>query len=387
MKKLALKTVRYFDPSDDDHPIDEIIEKIGATLVSSSMCLFQCIFCYFLGLKNVSIITSLMFGTSLFFLYLLKYRLISEISFSRLQTFAFIFGIFIAYINAGLAVNPTIIWTPLTAVVSIILLGIKEGLIWNIITSSCFYIAMYIANKYNYHISEFNQTTTYIIGSSNFFSAPLTAALIFAYFYKKKNDQYEKQIPLIEMGKSTSFLLHEISKPISRIKNAPTQEDIEQVVNIFTLANSINANQSLIIRTKIDFKKLIDEILNEYHEYIEHYHIIINIPSKKVEINTNRELITIAIKNLIKNSIENNIQNKLETPIGIDYSETYFQISNSLIDESIQEEDILKPGHSSKNGNMGMGMVIVTGVLKNLNHRLKTEIDRKKMKIAFTIFF
>lgn len=209
------------------------------------------------------------------------------------------------------------------------------------------------------------------------------------YFYNKNKNTISENQPLVEIGQSTSFILHEISKPIKRIEKNPNKEDIEQIISFYNLANVLSIKVNNLKLDDVHIINVVNSIILKYSDALSTFNIQIvqNATDRNIILKSNCKLLEILIDNLIKNAIENNIQNNSSDDIYINISENELCIQNTLFNSDIEIEDMLRPGFSTKNGNMGMGLMIISNICNNLNHKLEININKKEKKLSFKIIF
>ena len=145
-----------------------------------------------------------------------------------------------------------------------------------------------------------------------------------------------------ELGKTTSFLLHEIQSPLNRLKDSHHIEkeriqEIDQLNNILNISQAISAGkiESLENKTFLISESIHNQI-DKYDKQISASEIKIETQLETCDINSNRELFNILINNLLKNAIEylhsqKDEKNKIISISGeIKKTHYYFSISNNF---------------------------------------------------------
>lgn len=383
--KYFKKLIYFFSNEKHKSNFSELDEKIGACLVGSLMSFFQAIFCYIIGLRIDSIIALLLLLASFTFLMCLKHKIISNIAFSRLQAFVFALAIWSINLDAGMQVNPSMMWIPVASVILIILLGIREGFIWNIFFLLILYFSMLLAKYYNYTFNEFNPHQWFIIGSSNILATSFTLIGMFSYFYYKKNSTITSNQPLVELAQTTSFLMHEISKPINRIKNTNDyhNEDVKSIIELYTLASALSKNTNNYDNQLINLEKLMNKVISKYQSYIDQFNIEINLSNLNHSFELPEKNFEIVIDNIIRNAIENYSSNsKYFINIKLDDQKIIFE--NPSIFKIFDNYD-LTPGISSKPGHMGMGLYIIKRLLNAMNYQFEIFYDKNSKTVKNVI--
>ena len=207
----------------------------------------------------------------------------------------------------------------------------------------------------------------------------------------------------------TSNIAHELKTPIATVKgyletllNNPdlTQEKqqhfiekaynqserLAQLVNDIALLNKIEESSELYPRTKINVKKLVDEVVENFTDPIRLKSIVIedNV-DKHITVNANYSLIFSVFRNLIENSI--NYAGKGITIHISNYheDETYHYFSFSDNGPGVAEEHLpriferfyrVDTGRTRKRGGTGLGLAIV----RNAIISFKGEISARTRK-------
>lgn len=217
-----LQFIKHFLPIDNED-IDTLNIKIGFALTCLYMWIIQTIYCGIIGLYNISIIC---FSSGLIYLslmYFLKFKVISNITFSRFITLINILNLHLCYLNAGAYINPTVVWLMAIPVVSIILTGLKEGIFWSFISSMTTIGLMEAYRHFNWSFNDWSTQHTYEVGQSNMFTGPLLFYIMFGFFYfsrdklqKKIQNQSEKiKEVAFEKEKLLNVIFHDLGRNTS----------------------------------------------------------------------------------------------------------------------------------------------------------------------------
>jgi len=132
-----------------------------------------------------------------------------------------------------------------------------------------------------------------------------------AYFVvtKKRQQIYEMQERFANIGKQSSYVFHEIKKPINRLISASTIEDQElKKINNIILNVELMMNNSEVFTqsfTLVDIKKIFHELESQYMIYFDNFNIhyeFEDLDTKKIL--ANEQLIYQVFNNLTINAVE-----------------------------------------------------------------------------------
>ncbi len=231
---------------------------------------------------------------------------------------------------------------------------------------------------------------------------PVWLFSIFWYFSitKMRDKIANQEKKFAELGKTSSFLLHEIQAPLSRL-NSNQQDENQRKKELIKINNIINISQAISAK-KIEnikyqdfrIKDQVADVLENYEQAIKLSGIELNITLDDIELYTSKELFLILIKNLLINAIEylnekSEIDRKLITISGNKVNDNYIlNISNSF--SSNASSDLIKmfePLYSTKQGvqTRGLGLFICKKIATILDFRITNERDEDE--ILFRCFF
>jgi signal transduction histidine kinase len=277
-----------------------------------------------------------------------------------------------------MGVNPSLIWFGTIPLVAIMLTGIRTGFYWSLFSALLSYTSMVLTRKFGYTYNEFNSEQWSMVATSNMIVAPILYFGTFAYIYNKKDQKIEFNQKFADVGKSSAFVMHEISKPINRIiqKNCNIEDEIKSIVDIYSLSESIRNNQFKdIVLVKIHLLEIINSTLEKYRTYIDFFGIQVELSEIDIYIESDIKFLSIIIDNVIRNAIEacSELTQKKYIRITVVNRELLFE--NSASEQQFSSDQLLSPMQSSKPGHLGVGLYIV----KNLMNALKGEliIDNK----------
>lgn len=383
IKKKYILAIRYFSPLKTYVETDQYKEIAALVLVCLTMTIFQAFYCLYIGLVIDSTIAFAMSACYLMGLFAFKYGIVKYKSLGRSLVIVSTLGVWGINMDAGMGVNPSMIWFPAIPIFAIIATGEKEGFIWTIISIILSYASMYLAKKYNYSFNEFNSEQWFEVGTSNLISAPLLFYCIFAFFYYKKNRDVNINSEFAKIGMNTSYLMHELGKPIFRLKNSNEYRrgDIEKIIEVYSIIHDVKLGESKT-KNNISLSEIIKEQIKEFELFIEKYSIRIINNVDKIDILGNKASLEIIIKNLITNAIE--ASSGLQNPIILLRSEkNILEIENAFHakNEYFDEHDYIL--NSSKKGNLGVGLLL-TKQLCFING-IKIEINPIPTKKKFVV--
>lgn len=390
MRNITIKLIRYFDPNINLYSFNEREEIIILGITSIIMCLFQALYTFSLGLK-IDCLILLFFSILITInLFLYKYNIISFKTYCHLYMLNLVIGLNAVNFDAGMISSPSMIWLAIVPICAIIHTGIFWGTIWSI-NSVVLSITLHLLFQNNIiFFNEFNYQQTIKVSQSNLFTAPLLFFVTFLYYFKKNQNTLAFNQPLVEIGQSTSFIMHEFSKPINRLMNSDqiNQEDVRSIIDLYSLAKILsnqNKSNNLSIETiKID--DLIYKILNKYQSFILEKSIQIFFSPSGIEIKTSFLLLEIVIDNLIRNAIENKTDDNTTYIIYIQCSNKNITITNTSSKNNFNSSQPIF-GNSTKIGHMGVGLYIVHKIINQLGYKFSIEFNKMQSTTNASIDF
>lgn len=195
---------------------------------------------------------------------------------------------------------------------------------------------------------------------------------------------------------------HEMQTPIAIINSkldillqTATEGQAAQLQAIYNATGRLTKlNQTLLLLTKINneqfknqqainFKKLVEQKLNQFDELINTRKIKLIVEIEDVYININEELAEILINNLLSNAIKHNFNDGY---IKIHLNQKYFSIINSGPDLTFDKKQIFQRFQkSSHSTGTGLGLAVVKQICES--SRLAIEYTSNVNEHIFTITF
>lgn len=199
-----------------------------------------------------------------------------------------------------------------------------------------------------------------------------------AYYYvtlpKLKLTNQEKK--MASYGKASSFIMHEMAKPLTRLKQNPEniETELSHIQDVFKISRMINDNvHSDVEIEEVSLDTVIYDVLGNYQKYIDEFKIELklNIISNKVL--SDKKYIYYIVDNLIKNAIEE-VKTHNEKIIEINFDKNDFIISNKIESTIINEKQLASPMKSSKDGHMGVGLFISKILAEKMSHQIEFKV-------------
>lgn len=183
-----------------------------------------------------------------------------------------------------------------------------------------------------------------------------------------------------QYGKASSFLIHEISKPISRLKMNPDKvdEEIKQIQDVFHISKMINQKTSLERSVEqVSILSVYEEVISKYKKEIAGLGIKINLVNiLDFEVKSDRRYIAIILDNLIKNAIEE-MMGKSHKTIEVQIHSNKFSISNKILVQVKDPQLIGLTVQTTKDGHMGVGLFISRILCEKLSFSIDFNISDK----------
>jgi signal transduction histidine kinase len=187
-------------------------------------------------------------------------------------------------------------------------------------------------------------------------------------------------------GKASSFLIHEISKPINRLSANPDkfEEEIKQIKDIFNITKILN-QKSLVEEKKeqVSILSVYKEVISKYKKEISELNIKINEGIEDFEIQSDRKCIFIILDNLIKNAIEE-LVTKDDKIIEVIICPKKFSISNKVLVQIKEPQFIGLTVHTTKDGHMGVGLFISRILCERLSFSIDFDVSSKIFRSTVT---
>lgn len=220
-------------------------------------------------------------------------------------------------------------------------------------------------------------------------------ALSMAMFFivtKKKQALYDMQERFANIGKQSSFVFHEIKKPINRLINSSPihDQDLKRVNNIILNVELMLSHSDVFSHSfkPVNLKHLFHELEKDFKDFFETYNIQFEyIDHNSRELMGNEDLIYQVFNNLMTNAIEAISQNgtyasksemiKVTTKTAGKKIEISFKNTGPTIPHEIQNK-IFAPFVSTKvkESNSGLGLSFCKniieghlGEIKLINHK------------------
>lgn len=196
-----------------------------------------------------------------------------------------------------------------------------------------------------------------------------------------------------ELGKSTSFLLHELARPIQKLQNnleIKDQNFLEELTDTLELAKILrNKDYHNIALDSFDITALYREIMADYSSFIQYFEINFQeeIPHS-LYIKGNSKFTKLIVSNLLRNAIEalKELPNKEDRVMKLVIDQNQFCLSNNCL-KKVDTAKIFDPGYTTKKGNMGVGLYLTNNLCEKIGWRLsiKNPSNAKNASCSFSI--
>jgi signal transduction histidine kinase len=180
-----------------------------------------------------------------------------------------------------------------------------------------------------------------------------------------ENASHELQTPLaialnkLQLLAENETLTEEVVKEI--FQTIETLERLTRLNKSLLLLSKIE-NKQFLNEEKIDFTKLVEQVLEDFRDQIEFKELEVNfVLNGELLVSMNPELARILITNLIKNAIRHNFK---KGKIEIVVSNSAFQVSNSGSDIALDSNKVFQRFHkeSEDKSSSGLGLAIVKSI-------------------------
>jgi len=223
---------------------------------------------------------------------------------------------------------------------------------------------------------------------------PIYLFCFLVFFSLKKFEIQDEMKSLFfqEIGKNVGFLIHEIKQPIMEIMNSSSSESVENLSELLETANLIwpSQDQSQAVQVEeVDFSSLFDSIFKNYSKYLNYINVKIDVDSNIPNIQTNKSILKIILKNIVRNALEEIVNDDIKkSSIKIFFEEDQKNLI-IIIDNSIKPNKkvainrIFDAGFSGKSGaaNKGIGLFIT----KQLAQKISCSITASQTQDTFTM--
>lgn len=351
--------------------------RIGVSLIAIYMWPTQIIYCFSIGLYIDSAICLAAFVFKIILLFLNKKQLLGlNISF-HLMTLVTILAILGVNINAGMVVNPSLMFFCVIPMFAIPLCGLKWGSVWSIISILVSTLCMILAKVYNFSWNEFNPEQWYHVGLTNLTAGPILFLGLFGYFYFKNdilskeiidsnnnlsraNQQNEKILKVMthDIGRNVALLSSNLELLMEEDTLAKEHESLLQYssnIKKILLNSDILSYQNQSNFEIINVRSLINVIKLEFKDILVQKKIRLQIEEvSKFSVRVNKETFQVnVLGNLISNAIK-------------------FSAAKSIINITISKKEILIKNVNDQNEikakkGAGFGIPIAKEFLKPAN--------------------
>ncbi len=302
--------------------------KIGIMFISLYLWIIQVIYCFSIGLPIDSMICLAAVVLISIALTMYKYTNIHEAVVFNSIVFVTVFAILAANFNAGMQVNPTMMFFCVVPLFGIPLTGFKRGVLWTFLSIGISMISMFLANKLNYSWNELNPDQWFNVGLTNLFTGPVLTLGIFGYYYLANKKLSQK---LVDNNKKLSsyyaqkekllrIITHDVSRNVALLSsNLELLKENEKIPSdydfmfgyIYNIKNILLNSTALDQQNKsnlgvINVENLIELIQIEHKEYLEYKKLLIKVNvQEKFMVPVNKESFKInVLGNLISNAIK-----------------------------------------------------------------------------------
>ena len=226
----------------------------------------------------------------------------------------------------------------------------------------------------------------------------------------------EKEINIYTKNKSLQKMItniaHDLRTPLTSaigyidiIKNKELSDEDEQryisiieerlnklsylITNFFDFSKVISRNEEIELEKENIIEILENTIVNFYDDFSKDKRKIdLNCKAKKIELITNKALLTRTFDNLIINAYKHS-NSDLIINVEIIDNKTKIEFINELVDNTLDEEAIFDEFYtadiSRTKGNTGLGLAIAKEFVQLLKGNIYAEKEKKLLKIVITL--
>ena len=198
-----------------------------------------------------------------------------------------------------------------------------------------------------------------------------------------------------ELGKSTSFLLHELARPIQKLQNHLELKDhnfLEELTDTLELAKILrNKDYHNITLDSFDIASLYRETMKDYTSYIQYFEIKFqeDVPHS-LYIRGNAKFTKLIVSNLIRNAIEalKELPNTEERIMSLVINPQHFCLTNTCL-KKVDCSKIFDAGYTTKKGNMGVGLYLTNNLCEKIGWKLaiKTPTNNKSATFSISLLY
>lgn len=259
-------------------------------------------------------------------------------------------------------------------------------------------IFLFIAMYYSIQHNGDTDPVTVIVGNETkyavlqfYTSVHLFIILLYTMAAYPKIKAIKSERSFSELGKSTSFLLHELSRPIQKLQNNLESKDqsfLNELIDTLELARVLRNKDYVNINLEsFDISALYREIIKDYESFIPYFEIQFqeDVPQSLI-INGNAKFTKLIISNLIRNAIEalKDVPNKEDRVMHLIIDQKQFSLTNNCF-KKVDCSKIFDPGYTTKKGNMGVGLFLTNTLCEKIGWRLALKTEAKQKHFSFSI--
>jgi signal transduction histidine kinase len=214
----------------------------------------------------------------------------------------------------------------------------------------------------------------------------LTGACYYFHIYPRII-QLNNDLKFSNIGKASSFIIHEIQKPISRMHEKNIyDEDINSLQNTIDIAKRLQTGSlNSIQHDQVGYNDICNEIIEKYRAYIDFFNIVIDYKFDQIKVRVDSKSLSFILDNLIRNSIEANKDNvEGRRWIKITSTKNKIIIANPY-SYPISKDDLFTPLKSSKPGNMGVGLHLCKTIADAQEHQLEVRLKDNFFNVHLTV--
>lgn len=211
----------------------------------------------------------------------------------------------------------------------------------------------------------------------------LTGVVYFLVTYPRIK-KLKDDLKFSNFGKASSFILHEMQKPINRMhaEGGAMQIELDSLKRTLNIAKQLQSGSLETVKmSAVELDKLCSNTIEKYKEFLDYFQIQITYDLHSKTLRSDEIMLGFIVDNLVRNAIEANKENQSDKRwITFSSQNNYFTITNpytTMIDES----DLFTPLKSSKEGNMGTGLHFCKTISEGLNHSIKARCQNNTFEI------